>query len=337
MAPRRLARRIAPIVGALIAALALTACGENGRIVAHAAFDDVVDLAVNGAVTIADVSVGRISSIDLDEDNRAVVELLIDEDVELPSRVVARLRKTNVLGERFVELVPDPSSGGRFEPGSTIEETVVVPEIEEAVFAGTDVIVAISADTLAGAIQSGAAGLDGRGETLGSLISELGDIVASYDRNSDDLVRLLDGFEQFLAEVGPQADLHGRSLAQLADFTRVLSEEDERLIDALTEIRALANSGTDIMRTHRQRTDDFFIRFQDISAEIARNQDLERLFHEFAGHNYNTIRGVNAEHAQIISDFIVCGINDTPGDGVRACDDPPQAGPRPVPRPPQDY
>jgi phospholipid/cholesterol/gamma-HCH transport system substrate-binding protein len=333
----RTTRPLALLVAGLLCAFALTGCGDNGRVIAYATFDDVVDLAVNGAVTIADVSVGRISSIDLDEDNQALVEMIIDEEVELPSQVVARLRKTNVLGERFIELVPDRTSGGRFESGSTITETVVVPEIEEAIFAGTDVVVAISASTLAGAIQSGAAGLDGRGDTLASLLSELGDIVGSYDRNSDDLVRLLDGFEEFLAEVGPQADLHGRALGELADFVGVLSEEDERLIDTLTEIRALAISGTDIMRTHRQRTDDFFIRFQDLTAEIARNQDLERLFHELAGHNYNTIRGVNAEHAQIISDFIVCGVNDTPGDGVRACDDPPQARERPVPRPPQDF
>jgi virulence factor Mce-like protein len=263
--------------------------------------------------------------------------MTIDPDVELPSRVVARLRKTNVLGERFIELVPDLGSGGRFESGSTITETVIVPEIEEAVFAGTDVIIAISADTLAGAIRSGAAGLDGRGGTLGTLISELSDIVASYDRNSEDLVRLLAGFEEFLAEVGPQAELHGRAVAELSDFVGVLSEEDERLLDTLNEIRALAVTGTDIMRTHRQRTDDFFIRFQGLTEEIASNDDLERLFHEFAGHNFNTIRGVNAEHAQIISDFIVCGINDTPGDAVRACDDPPQVRERPEPRPRQDF
>jgi phospholipid/cholesterol/gamma-HCH transport system substrate-binding protein len=318
-------------------ALAATACAGNGGTEVNAVFDDVVDLAVNGAVKIADVPVGRITSIELDEANRAVVGMLVDEDVALPSEIVARLRKTNVLGERFVELVPDRASGGRFASGATITETVVVPEIEEAVFAGTEVVIAISADTLAGAIRSGAAGLDGRGGRLGNLIAELGEIVSTYEGNSDDLVRLLAGFDAFLSEVGPQAELHGRALAELAEFSRTLSEEDERLIDTLNEIRALAVTGTDIMQTHRQRTDDFFVRLEALSGDIAHNDDLERFFHEFAGHNYNTIRGVNAEHAQIISDFIVCGVNDTPGDGVRACDDPPQGRDRPEIRPRQDF
>jgi phospholipid/cholesterol/gamma-HCH transport system substrate-binding protein len=329
---RPLRTRLAAVAGCLVAALVLSACGAGDRVVARAEFDDVVDLAVNGAVKIADVTVGRIASVDLTEDHTAMVEMIIDDDVALPSRVVARLRKTNVLGERFVELVPDRAAGGSFASGTLITETVVVPEIEEAVFAGTDVLVAISADTLAGAIEAGSIGLDQRGGTLGTLIEELGEIVGAYDRNSDDLVRLLAGFEEFLAEVGPQADLHGRAVAELADFAGVL------LIDTLTEIRALSNSGTDIMRTHRQRTDDFFIRFEGITGELtARDVDLNRILGELAGHNFNTIRGVNAEHAQIIADFIVCGINDTPGDGVRACDDLPQARERPEPRSRQDF
>lgn len=324
---------------AAFAALVLSACGGvQDQTVALAEFDDVVDLTARGAVKIADVPVGVIDEIELTDDNQALVHMSIDPEVELPSRVTARLRKTSVLGERFIELVPDRDSGGSFESGTLIADTVVVPEIEEAIFAGTDVVVAITADTLAGAIQAGAEGLDGRGGTLGQLIEDLGLIVSTYDRNSEDLVRLLSGFEEFLAEVGPQAELHGRALEQLADFTGVLNEEDERLIQTLSQVRELANTGTDIMQTHEQRIDSFFTRFEVISGELtARDRDLRRLFAELSGHNYHVIRGINREHAQIIADFIVCGLNDIPGDPVRSCEDPPSGRERPEPRPRQDF
>jgi phospholipid/cholesterol/gamma-HCH transport system substrate-binding protein len=332
------ARLLTLLALAIGAVLLLAGCGGNDRTVALAEFDDVVDLTTNAAVKIADVDVGRISGIELNDAQQALVEMELDPDVELPSVVSARLRKTNVLGERFIELVPDRESGGRFESGSMVAETTIVPELEEMIFSGTDVLIAVSADTMAAAIEAGATGLDGRGDTLGQVLTDLGEIVSTYDRNSDDLVRLISGFEEFLAEVGPQADLHGRAVGELAAFTRTLSEEDERLIDTLTEIRALANSGTDIMQTHRRRIDDFFTRFTAVTDEIvARGDDLDRLFPMMYGHNYHVIRGVNAEHAQIVADFIVCGINDDPGDPVRACDDPPQGRARPVPRPPQDY
>lgn len=328
------------LLGALIVvSLALAGCVQDDRTVAVAAFDDVVDLTTRGAVKIADVTVGTITDIDLGEDNRALVTLAIDPDVALPSRVTARLRKTNVLGERFVELVPDRDSGGTFASGSTITETTLVPELEELVFSGTDLIAAVTADRLAGAIEAGAEGLGGRGQTLNALLDDLTEVVSTYRANSADIVRLIDGFDQFLAQVGPEADLHGQALQELLRFNQVLAAEDERLLDTLSEVRALSRSGTDIITTHRRRIDDFFTRLDRISGELAaRDEDLRRLFFEVAKHNNNTIRGVNTEHAQIILDFIVCGMNDEPGDPVRSCEEraPTGIGP-PQPLPPQDF
>lgn len=333
-----IARRLL-ICAAAVLALAATGCADEDPTIAVATFDDVVDLTTRGAVKVADVTVGTITDIELTEDNRAEVTLAIDPEVELPSKVAARLRKTNVLGERFVELVPDPDSGGTFTSGSTITETSLVPELEELVFSGTDLIAAVTADRLAGAIEAGAQGLGGRGETLNGLLDDLTAVVSTYEANSADIVRLIDGFEEFLADVGPEADLHGQALRELLRFNQVLAAEDERLLDTLTEVRALSRTGTDIIRTHRERLDAFFTRIDRVTGEIAsRDEDLRRLFHEVAKHNNNTIEGVNFEHAQILLDFIICGMNDEPGDPVRSCEERAPAGmapPRPIP--PQDF
>lgn len=322
----------------VVVVVALAACSGNDPTIALATFDDVSDLTTRGAVKIADVTVGSVRAIELDEDNRARVTLTIDPDVALPSRVTARLRKTNVLGERFVELVPDQSSGGRFTSGSQIPQTQVVPELEELVFAGTDLVAAVAADRLAAAIEAGATGLEGRGGTLNALLDDLTEVVSSYQANSADLVRLVDGLESFLADVGPEADLHGRAVEEVLRFNQVLAAEDERLLDTLTQVRALATTGTDIMTTHRSRIDAFFRRINRITDElVARDEDLSRLFFELQRHNNSTIEGVNSEHAQIILDFIVCGLNDEPGDPVRSCEDRAPSGiDRPTPRPPQD-
>lgn len=341
-APRR--RRTPPFAvarcaaGLLTAALLAAACSGPEATVVRAAFDDVIDLTENGAVKIADVTVGHISEVELTEDLRALVTMEVSGDVDLPSSVRARLRKTSVLGERFVELVPDPDSGGTLESGTLITDTQVVPELEEVIATSTDLLVAISADVLAGAIEAGATGLDGRGQTFGGLLEDLEAIVGTYDANSDDLVRLLVGLDEFLDTVGPQADLHGEALATAAEFTRVLGEEDDRLIDTLVEVQDLAVTGTDIIDTHRQRFDDFVTRLVRLTDELReREGDLDRLFVEVSGHNFHTIRGVNQEHAQVVLDFISCGINDRPGDPIRACEDPPSGAPAPQPRPPQDY
>lgn len=329
-------RLLALLTVAVAIALGLAACANNDRLIVKAEFPDVVDLAIRGHVKIADVTVGIISDIELSEDHTAIVEMRLDQGVELPANVSAQLRKTNVLGERFVELIPDVEGGGEFESGTLITDTRVVPELEEVVLSGSDLLAAVATDRIAVALEAGSQGLGGRGATFNTLLDDLTEIVSTYDENSDDLVALIDGFEEFLAVVGPEAELHGRAFEELSRATEVLSEEDERLLDALADTAALSRTGTDIIRTHRARMDRFFVQFPAILTEItARGDDLENLLPDLAMHNRNTIRGVNAEHAQVLLDFMVCGVNDEPGNPVRDCDDPPQARSKPEPRPPQ--
>lgn len=333
-------RRVATLRVALalaVCAIGAVACGGPEPTTVVATFDDVIDLTVNAVVKIADVDVGYVEDIALSDDNRARVTLQVSPDLDLPSVVAARLRKTSVLGERYVQLLPDRDSGGSFPDGGEITDTGLLPDLEEVVLTSTDLLIAISTDTLAGAIEAGSAGLDGRGATLGGVIDDLDAIVSTYNANSDDLVALIDGLDGFLDSVGPNAALHGRSLEEAADFVRVLAEEDDRLVDALVDLQDLAVTGEDVIVTHRERFDDFVVRLERLTGELVEEQSFIADLNAVATHNFNTIRGVNAEHAQVLLDIIVCGINDDPTSPVRACEDPPQGQPRPEPRPPQDF
>jgi phospholipid/cholesterol/gamma-HCH transport system substrate-binding protein len=320
---------LAPSI-AVVVALVLSGCNVNNALEVRAVFEDISDLVPRGHVKIADVPVGIVSDIELTEDHQALVTMRLEPDIELPSVVHARLRKTNVLGERFVELVPDRDSGGRLDPDAVITETAFVGELEELVLAGSEVLAAVTADRIAGALEAGAIGMEGRGETFGALLDDLTEIIVTYDQNSEDLIRLIDGMEAFLADVGPEAELHGRALEEVAEAMAVLDREDDRLLDTLTQVRSLSRVSTDIMVTHRQRIDDFWFRFDAVTRELARvEEDIARFPYAWHLHNHNTIRGINAEHAQLVADLILCGVNDLPGDPIRSCYDPPQGREQP--------
>lgn len=331
-------RRFALALAVLLLGITLAACSSGDGLVVRAAFDDVADLVPRAAVKIADVPVGTISSIELTDDLRALVTMRLHEGIELPRTVRAELRKTAVLGERYILLVPDTASGGEFPSGETIQDTRFVPELEELVGSGSELLAAVAADKLAAAVEAGAEGLDGRGARFGELIDDLATIVDGYDRTSDDIARLIDGFDQFLSKAGPRSATHGRAFDELAKATAVLAAEDQRLLDTLAEVRVLSAEGASIMRTHRERLNRGFQQWSAILAEVAtHDRSLDRLFFELAKHNYNTIRGVHDEHGQVVLDFIVCGMNDQPGDPVRSCMNPPQGRPRPQVRDSQGF
>src|SRR3712207_6076756 len=110
-------------VGALVAGvLLLGGCGFRGAYslslpggadtgddpyTVEVEFLDVLDLVPQSGVRVADVPVGRVEAIELDEEDwTAVVTISVNGDVELPGNAVAAIQQSSLLGEKYVELAP---------------------------------------------------------------------------------------------------------------------------------------------------------------------------------------------------------------------------------------
>jgi len=72
----------------------------------YATFDQIGGLTARAPVVISGVEVGQVSSIGLDEDLRARVELDLDPSVELSIDTSASIMTEGVLGNKFVALEP---------------------------------------------------------------------------------------------------------------------------------------------------------------------------------------------------------------------------------------
>ena len=97
-----------------------------------AVFPGVAGLKVGALVEIAGVEVGRVKSINLDEDYQARVLLDIDWGVELQEDSIASIKTKGLLGEKYVEVVP----GGADEiigNGGKIQDTEPPIDLEELI------------------------------------------------------------------------------------------------------------------------------------------------------------------------------------------------------------
>src|SRR5699024_9612145 len=74
-------------------------------------FRDVLDLVPQSGVRVDDVSVGRVTDIEL-VGWHAEVTLKINDNASLPANARAKIRQTSLLGEKFVSLAP-PKNGAR--------------------------------------------------------------------------------------------------------------------------------------------------------------------------------------------------------------------------------
>ena len=98
-----------------------------------ARFESVSGLKSGAQVEIAGISVGKIQAITLDQERQmAVVEMRIDNGVAITDDVIASVKTSGLIGDKFIKLTPG-GSDEMLAPGDMIVETESALDIEELV------------------------------------------------------------------------------------------------------------------------------------------------------------------------------------------------------------
>jgi phospholipid/cholesterol/gamma-HCH transport system substrate-binding protein len=99
----------------------------------NARFVSVSGLKAGAQVEIAGVQIGQVDSIQLDpKDHVAMVRLKIQKNIVLTDDVIASVKTSGLIGDKYIKLSP----GGSDEilgPGDTITDTEPALDIEELI------------------------------------------------------------------------------------------------------------------------------------------------------------------------------------------------------------
>lgn len=311
-------RRLAPALAALVAAVVLSSCsGGDDQLTAYATVDDVADMTEGAPVMLADVTVGSVAGISLGDDHRARLRLEVDRSAKVPAAVTARVRRTSVIGEKFVELRPAPDVGEGaplLEDGATIERTEVVPDLEQLISSGTDLFGAVASRELAMLLSESAIGFGDRGPQLRRLLEGLDTTIGGYAARTGTIERLVRAIDQLAADTAPAARAHGEALANLAEATRILAEQRDAFVDLLASLRDLSVAGRSILDEHLETIQRQFASLRVLTGVLAeRQEDLGRLLVNLPRHNRSLMLAVSEDDfAQVLNDVILCGV---PGGG----------------------
>ena len=306
----------------LLVAAVLGACAGGDRIHVQARFDDIADLAGGAPVMLADITIGKVTGIELDG-TEAVVTMAIDRSAAVPEGVTARVRRTTLLGERIVDLaLPEnvPADAPLLEDGSTIGDTETRPDLEDLVREGNDVLSPIAASEVATLVDEGAKGFGGRGEDLEGLLLNLGTIVEGYAGATDDIEALIDSLNRLNTTIAREAEAHAQAIASSEQAVSVLNEESDELETAIEELARLSVGANELFHEHADEMDRSFEQLRVILTVLAEQQAaLEQILRFAPLHNRNTQLVEHNEFNQILQDFIICGLNDDPTDPARTC------------------
>lgn len=296
-------------------ALVLAGCGgADGPLTVRASFDDVADLAPSAPVMMADIHVGKVTKIEL-ENNRALITMEIEREARVPRDIVARARRTSLLGERIIDFeIPDRlrADAPLLQDGQTIARTEVRPDLEDLVREGTQVLSPLSASEIATLVDEGARGFAGRGAELRSLLRSFRTIVGGFSQETDTIENIINSANQLNTTIASEADAHGLAVQNTERALRVLREESGRLRTAIRALNRLAIGGGSLMRAHFDDMNRFFPQMRSILGAVRSElSSLVRFLYWNVLHNRNTQMVEYGEFNQVLQEFIICGFNES--------------------------
>jgi len=310
------------VVPVLIGLLALTGCKNSNDVMVTAKFSDIADLTPSAPVMMNDVKVGEVKSIRL-EGIQALVTMALDPKADVPQGVIARVRRTSLLGERIVDLqIPDDLSADApsIRSGTRITDTIVRPDLEDLVTEGNAVLAPISGSEIATLVNEGYKGFGKSGDDLGNLLNNYAAIVHAYSTRTDEIQSVIESLNKLNTTVAAHASAHAAALRNTQRALDVLRNQSLRLQKAIKALDRLAVGGRGILEAHSAEMSRFFGQMRTILTVLVQEESsITRLLAFAPLHNANTQMVEYLEFNQVLQDFVFCEFNDNPNDPARNC------------------
>ncbi|MGB3697212.1 MAG: MCE family protein [Gordonia sp. (in: high G+C Gram-positive bacteria)] len=226
--------------------------GDNPRTY-KVQFDDILDLVPQSMVKMDGIPVGQVTKVEVPKGAwNALVTIKVKNSVNLSDEASAAVQQTNLLGEKFVAL-SEPQGVSAATPRQPsaqpikTDRTRTVTDIEQLLGALSMLLNGGGINQLEPIITSLNQALGDRPNTVRSLLRQSETLIASLNRQRDDIVRAIDGVSKLSARANQQTAQIERILDQLPAGVKVLEDQRPQFVDLLTKLDSLGQVGTDIL------------------------------------------------------------------------------------------
>jgi phospholipid/cholesterol/gamma-HCH transport system substrate-binding protein len=225
-----------------------TAGSGDGSYTIQAQLPDVVVIQQNTRVRVADVNVGNVTKIEV-QDWHALVTMRIDGDVHLPANSTAKVGQTSLLGSMHIELAPPVGQ----QPQGELKDWSLIPLSSASTYPTTEQTLASVSILLNGGglaqlqeiNQTFATALSGREGDLRSLLTQLDIFVAELNDQTDDIISATEQLNSLAGQVAAKNETVDKALTTIPQALAVLADERTKLadaIDGLGKFSAIATS-----------------------------------------------------------------------------------------------
>jgi phospholipid/cholesterol/gamma-HCH transport system substrate-binding protein len=218
-----------------------------------AVFADASSLKSGDSVRVAGVRVGTVNSVDLQANNKVIVDFDADEDIVLTNATKAAVRYLNLVGDRYLELVDSPGSAKIMPAGSQIPVDRTAP--------------ALDLDLLLGGLKPVVQGLDpqqvnlltnsliqilqGQEGNLDALFSKTSSFSSTLAQNSQTVQQMIDNLNTVVDTISKDGNQFSGAIDRLEKLMTGLSEDRDPIGSAITALDNGTASIADLLNQAR--------------------------------------------------------------------------------------
>lgn len=258
-----------------------------------ATFSDVMGVRIGDDVRMAGVRVGRVDAIEFEPDYKARLVLRVESRQRLTDTTKALVRYQNLIGQRYIALVPGKEAGNEIAPGSHIPLERTEPSFDvSALLSGFEPLFGVLqpdqvnslSETLVQALQGDGVSLSAlitqaaelantfgqRDEILGQVIGNLSSVIAGLANRSVELETLLTQARALMDALWAEGETLKSSVDQVARSTDSLTALVMRVKPDIAAAQNEATTGVELLLLNGTALDQAAIEFPVVLNGIAR-------------------------------------------------------------------
>ncbi|MGV9667607.1 MCE family protein [Nocardia niigatensis] len=243
----------------------------------HAAFADALNLPDHAHVKIGGTDIGVVTKIK-STNFIADVQMLIRDDIRLPSGTTVELRQATPLGDMFVAMtLPSPQEAGDpLRDGDTIgtDHTAAGASVEQ-------LMMSISLLLNGGGINQAAkitgqmnSMFAGRAPELSHLITEMTAAIGALNARTGDIDQVLGGMNSLAGELARRKAQLGAAADTFPALIALLTENNQQIVDLLSKVATTTDALGDFADTTGGDFVRLFNSIQSLMSGFAQSDQL---------------------------------------------------------------
>lgn len=245
--------------------------GSNGDEYS-AIFTDATQSEKGDEVRIAGVAVGRVTKVELYDNDKAKVSFTLNGRDSLPVNTHATLKLRNLIGQRYVALSPEPGKpeGDRLEPGSTIPIEQTTPAINlTALFDGfRPLFTTLQPEDVNKLATSLVKVLQGEGGTIQQLVGDIGSLTNTLADRDKVIGEVIDNLTAVLDTINNREDQFNQLAITTSALVDGLAQDKAAIGDSLDSLADLTSVSENVVQNTRPEVTDSITALNEVATGL---------------------------------------------------------------------